>query len=113
MIALQIDPALDPNVAVLRDELMKTLPMIASAKSQMEGIIGKAVGPETLLLALFIVFCGRGVMSLLDKAFEEFREGRKYRRERDREEWEMGIPPNRRTYPPRLVRPTGKKTDAA
>lgn len=102
MIALQAE-TLDPSVAVLREELMKTLPAIAGAKAQMEGIVGKAIGPETLLIALFIVFCGRGVVMIADKAFDEWRLTLKERRERDREEWELGIPPERRTYPPRLT----------
>lgn len=86
MIALQADPALDPAVAALRDELMKTLPTIAGAKAQMEGIVGKAIGPETLLIALFIVFCGRGVMAIAAKAFDEFQLTRAHRRECEREE---------------------------
>lgn len=100
MITLQVEPALDPAVAALREELMKTLPAIANAKAQMEGILGKAVGPETLLLALFIVFCGRTSMMILDKALDEWRATRRERREREREEREANRY-NRPAAPPR------------
>lgn len=99
MIALQADPMLDPAVATLRDELMKTLPTIAGAKAQMEGIVGKSIGPETLLLALFIVFCGRGVMMVLDKAVDEWRATRKDRRDREREDRALGIEPTPKPSP--------------
>jgi len=99
MIVLQADPMLDPTVAVLRDELMKTLPTIAGAKAQMEGIVGKSIGPETLLLALFIVFCGRGVMMVIDKTVDEWRATRKDRRDREREDRALGIEPTPRPSP--------------
>lgn len=88
MIALQADPALDPAVAALRDEFMKTLPMIAGAKQQMEAIVGKSIGPETLVLCLFIVFCGRGVVAIANSMVEEFRLSRKERRDVAKEERE-------------------------
>lgn len=76
------DPA---TVNSLNEELLKTLPSLKAVKDQMEGFIGGPVGAETIIMALFIVFCGRQVMTILDKAFDMWREERRatiaYRRE--------------------------------
>jgi hypothetical protein len=82
----------DPVVAILEQELNRALPAIAAAKGQMEAIMGGPVGAEAILLALFIVFCGRQVMMLLHKAFDMWQEERRAAREDAREERRAGRP---------------------
>lgn len=78
--------ASDPDtVNVLEQELLKTLPSLKGVKDQMESFIGGPVGAETIIAALFIVFCGRQVMTILDKAFDMWREERRANKLHQRE----------------------------
>lgn len=74
---VQADPNTDPVIGILQDELAKSIPSIAQTKSQIEAITGHAVGPATILIALFIVFCGRQVMQLMLKGFDLWAEERR------------------------------------
>lgn len=57
----------DPAVAAVQAELERALPFIKGAKDGLENVVGGPVGVEAVLVALFIVFCGRGVLQLADK----------------------------------------------
>jgi len=57
----------DPAIAAVQAELERALPMIKGAQASIEGIVGGPVGAQTVLIALFIVFCGRGLLTIGDK----------------------------------------------
>ena len=57
----------DPATAAVQAELERALPMIKGAQASIEGIVGGPVGAQTVLIALFIVFCGRGLLTIGDK----------------------------------------------
>jgi hypothetical protein len=71
----------DPTVQLLEEELLRTLPAIGETQKQMAAIVGEPVGVHGLLLALFIVFCGRQFMVLLAKAIDVWADERKAGRE--------------------------------
>lgn len=57
----------DPAVAAVQAELERALPFIKGAKDGLENVVGGPVGVEAVLFALFIAFCGRGVLQIADK----------------------------------------------
>lgn len=71
----------DPAVAAVQAELEKALPFIKSAKDGLENLVGGPVGAETVLVALFIVFCGRGLLGMADKLLTFWLEGRRDERQ--------------------------------
>lgn len=67
----------DPAVAAVQAEMEKALPFIKGAKDGLESVVGGPVGAETVLLALFIVFCGRGLLTMADKVLTFWLEERR------------------------------------
>lgn len=75
----------DPAVAAVQAEMEKALPFIKGAKDGLESVVGGPVGADTVLLALFIVFCGRGLLTMGDKILTFWLEERRaHRLERER-----------------------------
>lgn len=70
----------DPAVAAVQAELERALPFIKGAKDGLESLVGGPVGANTVLLALFIVFCGRGLLTMGDKVLMFWLEERRAHR---------------------------------
>jgi hypothetical protein len=86
VLAMQVQD--DPNVQLLELELLKTFPSVKQAMEQAQSMIGQNVGPEIVLAALFIVCCGRAFITMIDKAWDDYRDERRERRLERRAQWD-------------------------